>query len=104
MFEQSVGFFFQDEAVEVARAVPRGAHYHADVIYLLLKVTGCSSRKPPAMSRSAQIKMARLPKTPGELKRRIGTESVRTIRQERVVFVVCTAGAFLGCVDNVKSE
>ncbi len=22
----------------------------------------------------------------------------------RVVFVVCTAGAFIGCVDNVKSE
>ncbi len=22
----------------------------------------------------------------------------------RVVFVVCTAGTFIGCVDNVKSE
>ncbi len=23
---------------------------------------------------------------------------------ERVLFVVCTAGSFIGCVDNVKSE
>ncbi len=34
----------------------------------------------------------------------IGAESVTTIRRERVVIVVCTAGAFIGCVDNVKSE
>ncbi len=32
----SVGFSIQDEAVDVARSAPQGAHYHADVIYLLL--------------------------------------------------------------------
>ncbi len=60
-----------------------------------MKVTGCSS--------ISQIKMARWPKTPVELEKCIGAESVRMIRQERerVVFVVCTAGAFIGCVDNV---
>ncbi len=31
----SVGFSIQDEAVDVARSTPQGAHYHADVIYLL---------------------------------------------------------------------
>ncbi len=63
------------------------------------------SLKVTAMSRSSQIKMARWPKTPGELERCIGTESVRTIRQERkIVCVVCTAGALIGCVVNVKSE
>ncbi len=31
----SVGFFIQDEAMDVARSAPLGAHYHADVIYLL---------------------------------------------------------------------
>ncbi len=31
-------------------------------------------------------------------------ESVRTVRRERGLCVVCTAGAFIGCVDNVKSE
>ncbi len=57
------------------------------------------------MPRSLHIRMARWPKTPGELERCIGAESVRTIRQEREgVFVVCSAGAFIGCVDNVKSE
>ncbi len=30
----SVGFSIQDEAVDVARSVPQGAHYHADAIYL----------------------------------------------------------------------
>ncbi len=50
--------------------------------------------------------MAQWPRTPGELERYIGAESVRTIRQERqrIVFVVCSAGAFIGCVDKVKSE
>ncbi len=58
------------------------------------------------MPRSPHIRIARWPKTPGEIERCIGAESVRTIRQkrERVVGVVCTAGAFIGCVDNVKSE
>ncbi len=58
------------------------------------------------MSPSPHIGMARWPNTPGEYENFIGTESVRTIRQEkeRVVCVVCTAGAFKGCVDNVKSE
>ncbi len=52
------------------------------------------------------VRMARWPKTPGELERRIGAESVRRdkIGKRVVVFVVCTAGAFIGCVDNVKSE
>ncbi len=31
----SVGFSIQDEAMDVARSAPQGAHYHADVIYLL---------------------------------------------------------------------
>ncbi len=31
----SVGFSFQDEAMDVARSAPQGTHYHADVIYLL---------------------------------------------------------------------
>ncbi len=30
-----VGFSIQDEAMDVARSAPQGAHYHADVIYLL---------------------------------------------------------------------
>ncbi len=33
-----VGFSIQDEAVDVARSAPQGAHYHADVIYLLAKM------------------------------------------------------------------
>ncbi len=31
-----VGFSIQDEAMDVARSAPQGAHYHTDVIYLLL--------------------------------------------------------------------
>ncbi len=31
----SVGFSIQDEAMDVARSTPQGAHYHANVIYLL---------------------------------------------------------------------
>ncbi len=31
----SVGFPNQDAAMDVARSAPQGAHYHADVIYLL---------------------------------------------------------------------
>ncbi len=31
----SVGFSIQEEAVDVARSTPQGAHYHVDVIYLL---------------------------------------------------------------------
>ncbi len=34
----SVGFSIQAEAMNVARYAPQGAHYHADVIYLLLLV------------------------------------------------------------------
>ncbi len=30
-----VGFSIQDEAMDVARSAPQGAHYHVDVIYLL---------------------------------------------------------------------
>ncbi len=66
------------------------------VIFLVL------GGKPPAMPRSPHIRMARWHKTPGELERSIGAESVRTIRQESELCVVCTAGAFIGCVENVK--
>ncbi len=31
----SVGLFIQGEAIDVAQSAPQGAHYHADVIYLL---------------------------------------------------------------------
>ncbi len=31
----SVGFSIQDKAMDVARSASQGAHYHADVIYLL---------------------------------------------------------------------
>ncbi len=29
------GFFIQDESMDVGLSAPQGAHYHADVIYLL---------------------------------------------------------------------
>ncbi len=32
----SVGLSIQDEAMDVTRSVPQGAHYHEDVIYVLL--------------------------------------------------------------------
>ncbi len=41
------------------------------------------------------VKIARWPKTPGELEMYIGAECVRTIRQE-LLCVVCTAGKFIG--------
>ncbi len=31
----SVGFSIQDQDIGVSRPAPQGAHYHADVIYLL---------------------------------------------------------------------
>ncbi len=31
----SVGFSMQDEAMDVARSAPQGAHYNVDVIFLL---------------------------------------------------------------------
>ncbi len=31
----SVGFSIQDIAMDVAQSTPQGAHYHANVIYLL---------------------------------------------------------------------
>ncbi len=51
-------------------------------------------------------RMARWPKTPGELERCVGAGSVRTIIKERLfcMCVVCTAGAFIGYAHNVKSE
>ncbi len=50
-------------------------------------------------------RMARWPKTPGDLGNCISAESVRTIRKgKRVVFVMCTVGEFIGREDNVKSE
>ncbi len=30
-----LGFSIQDESTDVAQSTPQGAHYHADVIYLL---------------------------------------------------------------------
>ncbi len=48
--------------------------------------------------------MVRWPKATVDSEKCIGAESVRSIRRQRFVFVVCTAGAFIGCVDNVKSE
>ncbi len=36
--ERAVGFSIQDEAMDIARSAPQGAHYHAVVIYLLLKL------------------------------------------------------------------
>ncbi len=48
-----------------------------------IKVTGQSSRKPPARSRSSHIRMARWQKTPGKLEICIGAESVRTLKPER---------------------
>ncbi len=38
----SVGFYIQDEAMDVARSAPQGAYYHAEAIYLL----GCRSSSP----------------------------------------------------------
>ncbi len=71
---------------------------------MLLKVTDCSLRKPPAMSRSPQIELALWLKTPVELgkvywRRECALDKMRTM----VVCVVCKAGAFILCVDNVRS-
>ncbi len=35
MIEQSVGFSIPDRAIDVSLFAPQGAHYHANVIYLL---------------------------------------------------------------------
>ncbi len=67
-----------------------------------LKVTGVASRKPPVLPRSPHIRMARWPETYiGVYWRR---ERAHDKIGERVVFVVCTVGAFIRCLDNVKSE
>ncbi len=51
------------------------------------------------------VRMARWPKTAGELEGYISAESVRTIRKAReLCFVLRTTGAFIGRVDNAKSE
>ncbi len=42
------------------------------------------------------VRMARWPKTPGEFGKCIGTDSVRTIKQGRALFVMCTVGAVIG--------
>ncbi len=71
----------------------------------LTKVTGFASREPPAMPQSPHIRMARWPKTPDELgKVYWHRERAHDKTGERVVFVVCTAGAFIGGVDTIKSE
>ncbi len=49
---------------------------------LNVKATDSSSRNPPAISRSPQIKMSLWPKTPVGLERCIGAEGVRTVRRE----------------------
>ncbi len=80
--------------------------YSASFCSLMLKGKRLFLEKtPPAMSRSPHSRMARWPNTSGELEKYIGTESVPTMRQEKeLLFVVCTAGAFIGCLDKVKSE
>ncbi len=47
------------------------------------KVSLISKIKHPTHASTPVVKMARWPKTPGELERCIGEESVRTIRRER---------------------
>ncbi len=83
--------------IKIVFLIPWKEHITAKIlsafIYLKLKfyaqqferrwnISDCSMRKPPAMPRSPHIRMARWPKTPGELERYIGTESARTISQE----------------------
>ncbi len=52
-----------------------------------------------------QIRVAQWPKTPVELVKCIGTEDVHSIRRKReLCCVMCSAGTFIGCEDNVKSE
>ncbi len=62
--------------------------------------------QPLVMPRFTHIRMARWPKAPVEVETCIGAEGVRSIRRgrESCVVVVCSAGKFIGCVDNVKSE
>ncbi len=43
----SVGFSTQQEAVDVARPTPEGAHYHVDVIYLF---TGTHDQHTPELT------------------------------------------------------
>ncbi len=58
-------------------------------------------KKPPAI-RSPIVRMARWPKTPGELERYIGAVNVRTIRQERVIVCGVYSGYIYRLPDNVK--
>ncbi len=51
--------------------------------------SGCSKRNPQPCLDPTHTSMARWPKTSGELKRYIGAESVRTIRQERELCFWC---------------
>ncbi len=68
-----------------------------------LSVSGYSRRKPSAMPRFPDIRMARYPKTPVELERCISTDKLALDKlRVRVVCVVCTADIFIGCVDNIK--
>ncbi len=57
------------------------------------------------MSRSPNIRIARWPKTPGVVRKVYWRrERAHDKTAERVVFVVCTTGAFIVRVDKVKSE
>ncbi len=51
------------------------------------------------------VRMARWPNTHVELEKCTGADDVRSIRREReLCCLVCSAGTFIGRVDNVKSE
>ncbi len=131
--------------MDVVRSAPQGAHYHADVIYLLpylgikkgasallvLRFKPTPTRFPTNSLNTPMdntflhlkhiclfyeetpshgpippiVRMARWPKTPGELERYIGAESVRTIRQGReLCCVMRTAGEFIECVDKIEDK
>ncbi len=61
------------------------------VDYVFYNGSGCSSRKSPAMPRSPHIRMARWPKTPGEL-----LKDVLALRDETDERELC-----LWCVQQV---
>ncbi len=68
-----------------------------------LKVTVCSPRNPPAMSRSPQKQNGKMAKDAWWVRKMYWSrERAHDKTGEWVVFMVCTAGAFIGRVDNVK--
>ncbi len=59
----------------------------------------------PKKSVCSIVRMARWPNTHVELETCTGADDVRSIRREReLCCLVCSAGTFIGRVDNVKSE